>query len=158
MFTGPRWPDSASAIERVCSPSPAMVSGSPASLLDEGWDHPAVVGTHARPVGIEDAGDRHIGPAVAVIGGHQGLGVQTLRAGADGTAAALDLADRRGARLLLASSSEVYGDPAEHPQRETYWGNVNPVGPRSVYDEAKRYADGSAPACRPGAPALPPPG
>lgn len=69
------------------------------------------------------------------------LGVQTLRAGADGTAAALDLADRRGARLLLASTSEVYGDPAEHPQRETYWGNVNPVGPRSVYDEAKRYAE-----------------
>ncbi|MBF6175331.1 NAD-dependent epimerase/dehydratase family protein [Nocardia blacklockiae] len=69
------------------------------------------------------------------------LGVQTLKAGADGTAAALELARRHGARLLLASTSEVYGDPAEHPQRETYWGNVNPVGPRSVYDEAKRYAE-----------------
>ncbi|WP_280271587.1 NAD-dependent epimerase/dehydratase family protein [Nocardia wallacei] len=69
------------------------------------------------------------------------LGVQTLKAGADGTAAALELARRHGARLLLASTSEVYGDPAEHPQRENYWGNVNPVGPRSVYDEAKRYAE-----------------
>ncbi len=69
------------------------------------------------------------------------LGVQTLEAGADGTAAALDLARRHGARLLLASTSEVYGDPTEHPQREDYWGNVNPVGPRSVYDEAKRYAE-----------------
>lgn len=69
------------------------------------------------------------------------LGVQTLKAGADGTAAALELARHHGARLLLASTSEVYGDPAEHPQRENYWGNVNPVGPRSVYDEAKRYAE-----------------
>jgi dTDP-glucose 4,6-dehydratase len=53
----------------------------------------------------------------------------------------LELAERTGARFLLASTSEVYGDPLVHPQPETYWGNVNPIGPRSVYDEAKRYAE-----------------
>ena len=67
--------------------------------------------------------------------------LQTLRAGSAGTENALELARRHGARFLLASTSEVYGDPAEHPQPETYWGNVNPIGPRSVYDEAKRYAE-----------------
>jgi dTDP-glucose 4,6-dehydratase len=69
------------------------------------------------------------------------LPVQTLRTGALGTANALDIAERCGARLVLASTSEVYGDPLQHPQPETYWGNVNPVGPRSVYDEAKRFAE-----------------
>ncbi|MDF2824541.1 MAG: epimerase [Mycobacterium sp.] len=69
------------------------------------------------------------------------LPVQTLRAGALGTAVVLDIAERHGARVVLASTSEVYGDPLEHPQRETYWGNVNPIGPRSVYDEAKRFAE-----------------
>ncbi|MBM9434930.1 NAD-dependent epimerase/dehydratase family protein [Actinacidiphila bryophytorum] len=67
--------------------------------------------------------------------------LETLRAGAHGTANALDLAHRKGARFLLASTSEVYGDPLVHPQTEDYWGNVNPVGPRSQYDEAKRYAE-----------------
>lgn len=67
--------------------------------------------------------------------------VETLRAGALGTVAVLDIAQQCGARLVLASTSEVYGDPLEHPQRETYWGNVNPVGVRSVYDEAKRFAE-----------------
>ncbi len=67
--------------------------------------------------------------------------VQTLRAGSLGTANALDIAERCGARFLLASTSEVYGDPEQHPQPESYWGNVNPVGPRSVYDEAKRFAE-----------------
>jgi dTDP-glucose 4,6-dehydratase len=69
------------------------------------------------------------------------LPLQTLRVGALGTEHALELADRSGARFLLASTSEVYGDPACHPQPETYWGNVNPIGPRSVYDEAKRYSE-----------------
>jgi dTDP-glucose 4,6-dehydratase len=69
------------------------------------------------------------------------LPVQTMRAGAHGTANALDIAERCGARMVLASTSEVYGDPLEHPQPETYWGNVNPVGLRSVYDEAKRFAE-----------------
>jgi len=61
--------------------------------------------------------------------------------GALGTHKALGLAKAKGARFVLASTSEVYGDPLEHPQRETYWGNVNPVGPRGVYDEAKRFAE-----------------
>jgi dTDP-glucose 4,6-dehydratase len=78
------------------------------------------------------------------------LPVQTLRAGAIGTANALDIAERCNARLVLASTSEVYGDPLEHPQRETYWGNVNPIGPRSVYDEAKRFAEALAFAYRRG--------
>ena len=69
------------------------------------------------------------------------LPLETLHAGAQGTEQALLLAERMGARLLLASTSEVYGDPECHPQPETYWGNVNPVGPRSVYDEAKRYGE-----------------
>jgi dTDP-glucose 4,6-dehydratase len=69
------------------------------------------------------------------------LPVETLRAGAIGTANALDVAERSNARLVLASTSEVYGDPLQHPQPETYWGNVNPIGPRSVYDEAKRFAE-----------------
>ncbi|MFD5074368.1 UDP-glucuronic acid decarboxylase family protein [Streptomyces sp. NPDC058371] len=69
------------------------------------------------------------------------LPLETLSVGSRGTENALQLAMRRGARFLLASTSEVYGDPALHPQPEEYWGNVNPVGPRSVYDEAKRYAE-----------------
>ena len=67
--------------------------------------------------------------------------LETLRVGSAGTENALELARRHGARFLLASTSEVYGDPEIHPQPETYWGNVNPIGPRSVYDEAKRYAE-----------------
>jgi|SRR5579875_260461 len=67
--------------------------------------------------------------------------VETLKTGAQGTLHALGLARAKGARFVLASTSEVYGDPLCHPQREDYWGNVNPVGPRSVYDEAKRYAE-----------------
>ncbi len=67
--------------------------------------------------------------------------IETLRVGAVGTQHALDLALAKGARFVQASTSEVYGDPLVHPQTEDYWGNVNPVGPRSVYDEAKRYAE-----------------
>ena len=67
--------------------------------------------------------------------------LETLAVGSTGTRNALELARERGARFLLASTSEVYGDPLEHPQREAYWGNVNPVGPRSVYDEAKRFSE-----------------
>ncbi len=70
-----------------------------------------------------------------------GLPIQTLKVGSYGTHNALDLARAKGARLLLASTSEVYGDPLVHPQSESYWGNVNPNGPRAVYDEAKRYAE-----------------
>jgi dTDP-glucose 4,6-dehydratase len=69
------------------------------------------------------------------------LPLQTLKVGAQGTHNALGLAKWKRARFLLASTSEVYGDPLIHPQPETYWGNVNPIGPRGVYDEAKRYAE-----------------
>ncbi|MPZ67953.1 MAG: SDR family NAD(P)-dependent oxidoreductase [Actinobacteria bacterium] len=67
--------------------------------------------------------------------------IETLKVGAIGTWRALGLARAKGAGLLLASTSEVYGDPEIHPQPESYWGNVNPIGPRGVYDEAKRYAE-----------------
>jgi dTDP-glucose 4,6-dehydratase len=68
-------------------------------------------------------------------------GVETLKVGSLGTFHALDVARRHGAKFFLASTSECYGDPLEHPQKETYWGNVNPVGPRAVYDEAKRFSE-----------------
>ena len=69
------------------------------------------------------------------------LPIPTLKVGALGTHNALGLAKAKGARFVIASTSEVYGDPLEHPQKETYWGNVNPIGPRGVYDEAKRFAE-----------------
>ena len=68
-------------------------------------------------------------------------GIATLQAGSLGSFHSLELAHKYGAKYFLASTSECYGDPLEHPQKETYWGNVNPVGPRSVYDEAKRFAE-----------------
>ncbi len=74
--------------------------------------------------------------------------IHTLKVGALGTHHALGLAKAKGARFLLASTSEVYGDPEVNPQPETYWGHVNPVGPRSVYDEAKRFAEAMAMAYR----------
>lgn len=67
--------------------------------------------------------------------------IQTLKVGSLGTYHALGLAKAKKARILVASTSEVYGDPLEHPQRESYWGHVNPIGPRAVYDEAKRFAE-----------------
>jgi dTDP-glucose 4,6-dehydratase len=69
------------------------------------------------------------------------LPLHTLKVGSHGTHHTLGLAKAHRARFLLASTSEVYGDPMEHPQKETYWGHVNPIGPRGVYDEAKRYAE-----------------
>src|SRR6478672_2637499 len=65
----------------------------------------------------------------------------TLRTGAEGTRSALEFAHTKSARFILASTSEIYGEPLVHPQTEDYWGNVNSIGPRSVYDEAKRYAE-----------------
>ncbi|HEY4671224.1 MAG TPA: GDP-mannose 4,6-dehydratase, partial [Gemmatimonadaceae bacterium] len=72
----------------------------------------------------------------------------TLKVGALGTHKALGLAKAKGARFVIASTSEVYGDPLEHPQKESYWGNVNPIGPRGVYDEAKRFAEAMTTAYR----------
>ncbi len=68
-------------------------------------------------------------------------GIETLKVGSYGTFEALETARRHGARFMMASTSECYGDPLVHPQPETYWGNVNPIGPRSVYDEAKRFSE-----------------
>jgi len=68
-------------------------------------------------------------------------GIETLQVGSLGTFHALDVARKYGARYLVSSTSECYGDPLEHPQKETYWGHVNPIGPRSVYDEAKRFTE-----------------
>jgi dTDP-glucose 4,6-dehydratase len=76
------------------------------------------------------------------------LPLETLAVGSRGTDLALGLAEAHGARFVLASTSEVYGDPLVHPQVETYWGNVNPVGPRSVYDESKRFSEALAAAHR----------
>ena len=75
-------------------------------------------------------------------------GIQTLKVGSLGTFHALDVAKKYGAKYLVASTSECYGDPLEHPQKETYWGHVNPIGPRSVYDEAKRFAEAATVAYR----------
>lgn len=82
----------------------------------------------------------HFASPASPIDYHQ-LPIQTLKVGSLGTHKALGLAKEKGARFLLASTSEVYGDPLMHPQKEDYWGNVNPVGPRGVYDEAKRFAE-----------------
>ena len=73
--------------------------------------------------------------------GYPQLPIQTLKVGALGTHNALGVARAHNSQFLLASTSEVYGDPQEHPQNESYWGHVDPVGPRSVYDEAKRFAE-----------------
>jgi dTDP-glucose 4,6-dehydratase len=75
-------------------------------------------------------------------------GIETLRVGSLGTFNSLELARKYGARYMLASTSECYGDPLEHPQRESYWGHVNPIGPRSVYDESKRFAEAATVAYR----------
>ena len=82
----------------------------------------------------------HFASPASPIDYHQ-LPIQTLKVGSLGTHKALGLAKEKRARFLLASTSEVYGDPLMHPQKEDYWGNVNPVGPRGVYDEAKRFAE-----------------
>nr|WP_082956088.1 UDP-glucuronic acid decarboxylase family protein [Mycobacterium sp. E3339] len=82
----------------------------------------------------------HLASAASPVD-YQRRPVETLRTGSAGTETALEIAERGGARFVLASTSEVYGDPEVHPQPESYWGNVNPVGPRSMYDEAKRYAE-----------------
>ncbi len=94
---------------------------------------------HLRVEGLLDAVLHFASPASPVS--YIAYPIQTLKVGALGTHKACGLARAKGARFLLASTSEVYGDPLESPQTENYWGNVNPIGPRGVYDEAKRYAE-----------------
>jgi dTDP-glucose 4,6-dehydratase len=99
----------------------------------------------SKPFEIEGQVDRilHFASPASPID-YLELPIQTLKVGSLGTHNALGLAKAKGARFLLASTSEVYGDPKEHPQKESYWGNVNPIGPRGVYDEAKRFAEAMA--------------
>jgi dTDP-glucose 4,6-dehydratase len=96
----------------------------------------------SRPLTVEEPIDNvlHFASPASPID-YLELPIQTLKVGSLGTHNTLGLAKAKGARYLLASTSEVYGDPLVHPQPETYWGNVNPVGPRGVYDEAKRFAE-----------------
>ena len=103
----------------------------------------------SRPLHLEDAlqGVLHFASPASPVD-YLELPIQTLKVGSLGTHNTLGLARRHGARYLLASTSEVYGDPKVHPQPEAYWGNVNPVGPRGVYDEAKRFAEAMTTAYR----------
>ncbi|MFZ7087972.1 NAD-dependent epimerase/dehydratase family protein [Curtobacterium sp. RRHDQ10] len=104
-----------------------------ADVIDADALGTATRGTHVDAVA-------HLASAASPPDYHR-LPLETLLVGSRGTENLLELADRDGARFVLASTSEIYGDPHVHPQREDYWGNVNPNGPRSVYDEAKRYAE-----------------
>ncbi|MCK4642134.1 SDR family oxidoreductase [bacterium] len=103
----------------------------------------------SKPIFLSDKIDRiyHLASPASPID-YLKLPIQTLKVGALGTYTALGMAMRHNAALLMASTSEVYGDPLVHPQKEDYWGNVNPIGPRGVYDEAKRYAESMVEAYR----------
>ena len=106
-------------------------------------------GRHHRPVPSPDRLDAvlHFASPASPVD-YLRLPIETMKVGSVGTLNALELARVNGARFLLASTSETYGDPQVHPQPETYWGHVNPVGPRAVYDEAKRFAEALATAYR----------
>jgi dTDP-glucose 4,6-dehydratase len=118
------------------------------SNLDALADHPRfqfVEGDVIKGIPVEGRFDRvfHMASPASPIH-YLKMPFETLYVGSDGTRHCLERCETDGARFLLASTSEVYGDPAVHPQVESYWGNVNPIGPRSVYDEAKRYAEALA--------------
>jgi nucleoside-diphosphate-sugar epimerase len=118
-----------------------FLTGSAANLAHLSGDRLTVVEGHAEeaPEGAFERVYHLASPASPeAYGRHQ---VATLRANSVGTQRLLDVAVRAGARFLMASTSEIYGDPLVHPQPETYWGNVDPIGPRSMYDEAKRFAE-----------------
>ena len=126
-------------------------TGSPDNLAHLGNDSrldviEADVSRPVRLVGRVDAVMHLASPASPVH--YDRLALETLRAGSRGTDLLLELAHEKEARFLLASTSEVYGNPEQHPQRESYCGNVDPVGPRSMYDEAKRYAEAFTTAAR----------
>ena len=121
-----------------------FITGSPANLAHlerhKGWQFVRHdVTTFMEVEGPLDGVLHFASPASPVD--YLEMPIQTLKVGSLGTHKALGLARAKGARFLLASTSEVYGDPLVHPQPESYWGNVNPVGPRGVYDEAKRFAE-----------------
>ena len=121
-----------------------LVTGSP-SVVEELTAHPAFTFVDAdvtRSLDVPGRVDQvvHLASPASPVH-YSALPVETMLVGSLGTMHALDLAQARKARFILASTSEVYGDPLVHPQPESYWGNVNPVGPRSVYDESKRFAE-----------------
>lgn len=121
-----------------------FVTGSRGNLCQHKDNKNVTIVEHdiSKPIYLAENIDRifHLASPASPID-YQRLPIQTLKVGALGTHNALGIAKHHGARILLASTSEVYGDPLEHPQVETYWGNVNPVGPRSCYDESKRFAE-----------------
>jgi dTDP-glucose 4,6-dehydratase len=124
-------------LDNFCTSAPANVAhltGHPSFRLVR-----SDVSEHLHVDGPVDAVLHLASPASPVD--YLELPIETLKVGSVGTMHALGLAGEKGARFLLASTSEVYGDPLVHPQDEQYWGNVNPIGPRGVYDEAKRFAE-----------------
>ncbi len=125
------------AIDNFCTGNPANV----AHLSDQDAFRlvRADVTDYLHVVGAVDAVLHFASPASPID--YLQMPIETLKVGSIGTLHALGLAKEKGARFLLASTSEVYGDPQVHPQPESYWGHVNPVGPRGVYDEAKRFAE-----------------
>ena len=132
----------AEAYEVICMDN--LITGDLANvehLFADRWFHfeQRDVTEHIHVVGRLDAVLHFASPASPID--YLELPIQTLKVGSLGTHKVLGLARAKGARFLLASTSECYGDPLVHPQPETYWGNVNPVGPRGVYDEAKRFAE-----------------
>ncbi|MEW1955826.1 UDP-glucuronic acid decarboxylase family protein [Terrabacter sp. NPDC080008] len=121
-----------------------LVTGTPA-VVEELATHPCFSFVEADVTRVLDVPGHvdqvmHLASPASPVH-YAALPVETMLVGSQGTMHALDLAQVNGARFVLASTSEVYGDPLVHPQPESYWGNVNPVGPRSVYDEAKRFAE-----------------
>jgi dTDP-glucose 4,6-dehydratase len=121
-----------------------FLTGNPANvghlLANPGFElRPVDVTNHVDVEGDVDVVLHFASPASPID--YLQLPIETMKVGSIGTFHALGLAKDKGARFLLASTSETYGDPQVHPQPETYWGHVNPVGPRGVYDEAKRYAE-----------------
>jgi dTDP-glucose 4,6-dehydratase len=129
--------DSVCCLDNLSSGRPANIAGlrHDPRFAFEAWD----VTETFSVAGDVDAVVNLASPASPVD--YQRFPLETLAAGSRGTENMLRLADRHSARFVMASTSEVYGDPKVHPQDETYWGHVNPIGPRGVYDEAKRYAE-----------------
>jgi dTDP-glucose 4,6-dehydratase len=121
-----------------------FLTGTPTNV-EHLWDNPGFrlvrcdVSDYIHVPGLVDLVFHFASPASPID--YHRMPIETLKVGSLGTLHTLGLALEKGARYILASTSEVYGDPLEHPQAETYWGNVNPVGPRGVYDEAKRFAE-----------------
>ncbi|MBF0501148.1 MAG: SDR family oxidoreductase [Candidatus Riflebacteria bacterium] len=121
-----------------------FITGCPGNLAQHKGNDAVTIVEHdiSKPIYLAEGVDRifHLASPASPID-YQKLPIPTLKVGALGTHNILGMAKLKKARVLLASTSEVYGDPEEHPQKETYWGHVNPVGPRGCYDESKRFAE-----------------